>query len=91
MYKIEYIIPMDTIASLSYVRNHLPGLVMSLGKKKRRRVVITRYGSASAVLMSPEEVETLEIMADRNLLTSLLKAEEDERAGRLLRHEELFK
>ena len=82
---------MTKIASVSYVRAHLPEMVASLRKKKRGRVIITRNGTASAVLVSPEELETLEILADKKLMLSLLKAEEDERAKRLVTHEEIFK
>ena len=82
---------MTKIASVSYVRAHLPEMVASLRKKKRGRVIITRNGEASAVLLSPEELETLEILADKKLMLSLLKAEEDERAQRLVEHEDVFK
>ena len=41
--------------------------------------------------MSPEEAETLEILADKDLLLSLLRAESQARAGRLFRHSELFR
>jgi hypothetical protein len=36
-------------------------------------------------------LETLEILADKKLMLSLLKAEEDERAKRLVTHEDIFK
>ena len=86
-----YNISMTKIASISYVRAHLPEMVAVLGKKKRDRVIITRNGSASAVLVSTEELETLEVLADKKLMLSLLKAEEDERAQRLVEHEDIFK
>jgi len=82
---------MDRIAAISDARAHLPALVGLLEKKKRQRVVITRGGHASAVLISPEELETLEILADKKIMFSLLKAEEDARAGHLLRYEDIFK
>lgn len=82
---------MNKIASLSYVRAHLPEMVASLGKGKRGRVTITRNGMASAVLVSPEELETLEILADKKLMLSLLKAEDDERAERLVERADIFK
>ena len=46
---------------------------------------------ASAVLLSPEELETLEVLADKKLMLSLLKAEDDVRAQRLVEHEDIFK
>ena len=58
---------------------------------KRDRVIITRNGAASAILLSPEELETLEILADKKLMLSLLKAESDEKARRLVEHAEIFK
>jgi PHD/YefM family antitoxin component YafN of YafNO toxin-antitoxin module len=82
---------MTRIVPVSYVRAHLPAMIAAIGKKKRDRIVITRNGSASAVLVSPEELETLEILADKKLMLSLLKAEEDERADRLVEHEDIFK
>ncbi len=82
---------MTKIAPVSFVRAHLPEMVANLGKKKRDRVVITKNGAPSAVLVSPEELETLEILADKRLMLSLLKAEEDERANRVVEHEDIFK
>ncbi|MBI4676776.1 MAG: type II toxin-antitoxin system Phd/YefM family antitoxin [Elusimicrobia bacterium] len=82
---------MDRIVPVSYVRAHLPEMVAAIGKKKRDRIVITRNGTASAVLVSPEELETLEVLADKKLMLSLLKAEGDERAERLVEHEDIFK
>ncbi len=82
---------MDKIAPVSYVRAHLPEMVAALGRKKRDRIVITRNGVASAVLVSPEELETLEVLADKKLMLSLLKAEDDERARRLVDHEDIFR
>ena len=82
---------MTKIVPVSYVRAHLPEMVAAIGKKKRGRIIITRNGTASAVLVSPEELETLEILADKKLMLSLLKAEKDERAQRLVEHEDIFK
>ena len=82
---------MTEIQSLSYVRAHLPEMIAKLGKKKRRRVIITKNGAPSAVLVSPEELESLEILADKKLMLSLLKAEDDEKAKRLVEHEDIFK
>lgn len=95
MYAIQYTVDvggttMTKIASVSYVRAHLPEMVASLRKKKRGRVIITQNGVASAMLLSPEELETLEILADKKLMLSLLKAEEDERVKRVVEHESVF-
>mgnify|MGYP000999494518 CR=1 FL=1 len=47
---------------------------------------------AYQVRVLPEDVGlALEILADKKLMLSLLKAEEDERAQRLVEHEDVFK
>lgn len=91
LYRILYTEPMDKIASISHVRAHLPEIISGFKKNRRSRVIITRNGSAAAVLLSPEELETLEILADRELMLSLLKAEDDIRAGRIVKHEDVFR
>ena len=82
---------MDTIAAISDVRSRLPSLVTLIEKKKRQRVIITRGGHPAAVMISPEELETLEILADKQLMFSLLKSEADFRAGRTISYEDIFK
>ena len=42
-------------------------------------------------MVSPEEMETLEIRADQKLLQSILRAEEDIKQGHLYSHEDIFK
>ena len=82
---------MNKIAPLSYVRAHLTEMIASLGKKKRDRVIITRNGAPSAVLVSPEELEPLEVPADKKLIPSLLKAEGDDPAQPPVAHEAICK
>ena len=81
---------MDFIVPISEARSKLPELIKkisSIGK----RLIITRNGRAEAVMISPEELETLEIMADQKLLRSILRAEEDIRDGKLYSHKDVFK
>ena len=80
---------MDAISSISDVRAHLPEVVDKV-QKMRKRFVITRQGKAVAVMISPEELETLEIMADSELIKSLIRAEGDIKAGRLHSHKDVF-
>ncbi|MFH1708400.1 MAG: type II toxin-antitoxin system Phd/YefM family antitoxin [Planctomycetota bacterium] len=82
---------MFKVAPISYVKAHLPEMLSALDKNKRGRIVVTRNGTALAVLVSSEELETLEILADKKLMLSLLKAEKDERVERLVEHEDIFK
>ena len=80
---------MDRITPISEVRAHLPEIVTRI-KKTHQRCIITRQGRAEAVILSPEEVETLEILADRALLRSLVRAEEELKGGKFYTHEEVF-
>ncbi len=81
---------MDYIVPISEARGKLPELlkkIASLGK----RLIITRNGKAEAVMISPEELETLEIKADQKLLRSIIRAEEDIKQNRLYPHKDMFK
>jgi PHD/YefM family antitoxin component YafN of YafNO toxin-antitoxin module len=66
-------------------------MVASLRKRKRVRVIITKNGVASAVLLSPEELETLEILADTKLVISLLKRRRMNALNGWAKHEDIFK
>lgn len=81
---------MDYIIPISEARGKLPEL---LGKISRfgKHLIITRNGRAEAVMISPEELETLEIKADSELLRSILRAEEDLKKGRLYSHKDVFR
>lgn len=81
---------MDIIMSVSEVRNKLPSLVKRI-KKERKNLIITKNGRPAAVLITPEEFETLEIMADKKLLSSIARAQEDIEKGKLYSHKEVFK
>lgn len=80
---------MDYVISISEARARLPELtekVSHVGK----HCIITKNGKAKAILLSPEELETLEIMADRKLMRALVRAEEDIKAGRMFSHKDVF-
>ena len=80
---------MEKIAPLSEVRSNLSEIVSKVAGTYKR-LVVTRNGKPAAVIISPEELETLEIMADAGLVRSLNRAIEDMNAGRLVSHEDLF-
>ena len=80
---------MDYIMPISEARGKLSELVKKISRL-HKRLIITRHGRPEAVLLSPEELETLEIKADRELLQSILRAEEDIKEGRLYTHEDVF-
>ena len=81
---------MDYIVPISEARGKLPALIRKISQVGKH-LIITRNGKAEAVMMSPEELETLEIKSDQKLLQSILRAEEDIREGRLYSHNEVFK
>ncbi len=81
---------MDYIMPISEVRGKLPELIKKISAAGKH-LIITRNGKPEAVLISPEEVETLEIKADQNLLRSILRAEEDIQKGNLYSHYDVFK
>jgi antitoxin YefM len=80
---MEYIMP------ISEVRGKLPEVIQNISRMGKH-LIITRNGKAEAVLLSPEELETLEIKADQKLLRSILRAEEDIKNGNLYSHSEVF-
>ena len=80
---------MDYILPISEVRGRLPELLKKISKDQKH-LVITRNGKAEGVMLSPAELETLEIRADRDLLKTLIRSEQDMKAGRLYSHKEVF-
>ncbi len=81
---------MDYIIPISEARGRLPELldkISHIGK----RLIITKNGRPAGVVISPEEMETLEIKCDKGLLRSILRAEEDIKEGKLYSHKEVFK
>ena len=81
---------MDYIVPISEARGKLSQLIKKISQEDKH-LIITRNGRAEAVMISPEELETLEIKADRKLLESIIRAEEDIKAGRVYSHKDVFK
>lgn len=80
---------MDKIGPISEVRANLPKLLDRV-QKTQQRFIITRQGKAVAIVISPEDLETLEILADRDLIKSLIRAEVDIKTGRFYTSKEVF-
>jgi PHD/YefM family antitoxin component YafN of YafNO toxin-antitoxin module len=55
-----------------------------------KHLIITKNGKAAAVMISADELETLEVMADKKLLSSIMRAKEDIAKGRLYSHKDVF-
>ena len=81
---------MDYIVPISEARGKLPEFIKKI-RQAGKHLVITKNGRAKAVMMTPEEFESLEIKADSKLMRSLIRAEEDVRSGRLHSHQDVFK
>ncbi|MGQ0571734.1 MAG: type II toxin-antitoxin system Phd/YefM family antitoxin [Armatimonadota bacterium] len=76
---------MDKVVGVVAVRNRLREIVE--GASKGSRYIITSRSQPKAVLLSVEELETLEIMADPALLDEIRRAKEDIKAGRYVPYE----
>lgn len=85
---------LEPILSASTARTNFYTLLDEVSTKSRR-FVITLRGGAKAVVMSPEEVEaweeTMEVMADRDLVGQIRRAEKDRREGKLVSEKKAFK
>jgi prevent-host-death family protein len=60
------------------------------GTCKGARYIITSRSQPKAVLVSVEELETLEVMADHALLDEIRQAKDDIKAGRYVPYDEYF-
>ncbi|MBI3998341.1 MAG: type II toxin-antitoxin system Phd/YefM family antitoxin [Armatimonadetes bacterium] len=80
---------MDRVVGVAETRKNLKRIVDSASKGSR--YIITSRSRPKAVLVSVEELETLEVMADRALLDEIRQAKEDIRAGRYVPYEQYFR
>ena len=80
---------MDYTVPVSQARAHLPQLIKKV-KYLGKHCVLTKNGKAAIIMVSPEELETLEIMADKNLMRRLIQAEEDIKAKKIFSHKQVF-
>ena len=81
-----------TTASLATVKAKFSEYVSSV-HDTHERVVVTRNGEPAAVLISPDDLESLEetlaILSDPELVASIQEGEADIAAGRVVDAEEL--
>ncbi len=80
---------MDKVIGVVDARTHMKEIVE--GTAKGLRYIITSRSKPKAVLVSLEELETLEVMADKELMRDIVEAKEDIKAGRLVPADEFFK
>lgn len=81
---------MDKTIGISELRKTISSKVKEVHEDRSRYIIIQRSKS-KAVLMSYEEVETLEIMADKETLNEIKQAKEDIRKGRFVSYEEFLR
>ena len=79
---------MDKIIGISELRNSISSIIKKVYQGSR--YIIIQRSKPSAVLLSPEEVETLEVMADKDLLEDIKKAKEDILKGEFTSYEDFF-
>lgn len=79
---------MDKVIGIVDARANLKKVVDDTSKGLRH--IITSRSKPKAVLVSLEELETLEIMADKALLREIADAKADIKAGRYVSFEEYF-
>ena len=75
-----------TTLPLAEVKNHLSEVVNEL-VATHERVVVTRNGRPAAILIAPDDLEsleeTLEVLADQDLVQQLVDSRADVAAGRV--------
>jgi prevent-host-death family protein len=79
---------MDKIVGISKLRSSLASIIKDVAEGSH--YIVIQRSRAKAVILSPEEVETLEILADRELLAEILEAKRDILEGRAKTYEEFF-
>lgn len=85
---------LSSTLSASKARNNFYTILDEVSQKLKR-FVITRRGSAQAVVMNLEEVEaweeTMEIMANNRLVRDILRSEKDRLEGKVISEKALLK
>jgi len=79
---------MDKVVGISKLRNSLASIIKDVSKGAH--YIVVQRSKAKAVILSPEKVETLEVLADRKLLKEILEAKKDVLEGRFTTYEEFF-
>lgn len=79
---------MDKVIGVVDARANLKQILDETGKGAR--YIITSRSKPKAALVGIEELETLEVMADKELMREILEAKEDIKAGRYVSLEETF-
>lgn len=79
---------MDKVIGMVETREKLSTILKNISFGKR--YIITQQSKAKAAIISLEELETLEILADKELLKEIKEAKEDIKAGRYKSYQKYF-
>lgn len=80
---------MDKTIGIAELRGSIASVIKEIHEDGTQYVVLQR-SKAKAVLLSPEKLETLEVMADKELLEDIRAAKEDILKGRYTSFEDYF-
>lgn len=80
---------MDKTIGISEFRKSITARINEVHEKRSRYIIVQR-SKAKAVLISPEEIETLEVMADRDILHDIKQAKEDIAQRRYATYQDYF-
>ncbi len=80
---------MDKTIGIAELRNSIASVIKEVHEDGAQYIILQR-SKAKAVILSPEALETLEVMADKDLMEGILEAKEDIKAGRIVSFEEYF-
>ena len=80
--------------SASQARSNFYTLLEEVANKLKR-FTITRRGEAQVVMMHPDEVasweETMDILADKKLITQILRSESERKVGKVISEKKILK
>jgi PHD/YefM family antitoxin component YafN of YafNO toxin-antitoxin module len=80
---------MDKTIGIAELRGSIASVIKEIHEDGVQYVVLQR-SKAKAVLLSPEKLETLEVMADKEILEDIRAAKEDILKGRYTSFEDFF-
>jgi prevent-host-death family protein len=80
---------MDKTIGIAELRGSIASIIKEVHEGGTQYVVLQR-SKAKAVLLSPEKLETLEVMADKDILEDIRAAKEDILKGRYASFEDYF-
>jgi PHD/YefM family antitoxin component YafN of YafNO toxin-antitoxin module len=80
---------MDKTIGIAELRGSIASVIKEIHEDGAQYVILQR-SKAKAVLISPEKLETLEVMSDKGLLEDIRAAKEDILKGRFASFEDYF-